>query len=112
MCPHSSRSTARFGKVRFQRKPDGTPDGGVHQLFTVVGRIDTGSPGCTSAALPPTDFETQYRNGNRRSAFPLQLFGLGLIEAIQDQTILEQPGLDRLPAGCAGDWRYAEPERQ
>ena len=33
----------RYGpirEVRFQRKPDGTPDGGVHQLFTVVGRSD------------------------------------------------------------------------
>ena len=27
-------------EVRFQRKPDGTPDGGVHQLFTIVGRSD------------------------------------------------------------------------
>lgn len=25
-------------EVRFARKPDGSPDGGVHQLFTVVGR--------------------------------------------------------------------------
>src|SRR5690348_15948252 len=29
-------------EVRFQRKPDGTPDGGVHALFTVVGRSDIG----------------------------------------------------------------------
>src|SRR6266853_4660550 len=35
-------------EVRFQRKPDGTPDGGVHQLFTVVGRSDAGSPGYSS----------------------------------------------------------------
>lgn len=27
-------------EVRFARKPNGTPDGGVHQLFTVVGRSD------------------------------------------------------------------------
>ena len=75
-------------EVRFQRKPDGTPDGGVHQLFTVVGRSDIGSPGCTAANLPPTDFETQYRNGNLSFRIPLQMFGLGLVEAIQDQTIL------------------------
>jgi mono/diheme cytochrome c family protein len=41
-------------EVRFQRKPDGTPDGGVHQLFSIVGRSDIGSPGCTAAELPPT----------------------------------------------------------
>ena len=75
-------------EVRFQRKPDGTPDGGVHQLFTVVGRSDSGSPGCTAAVLPQPDFETQFRNGNLSFRIPLQLFGLGLIEAIQDATIL------------------------
>ena len=75
-------------EVRFQRKPDGTPDGGVHQLFTVVGRSDIGSPGCTAAVLPSIDFETEYREGNLSFRIPLQTFGLGLIEAIQDQTIL------------------------
>src|ERR1044071_4364789 len=49
-------------EVRFQRKPDGTPDGGVHALFTIVGRSDIGAAGCTNAVLPPTDFETEYRN--------------------------------------------------
>ena len=76
-------------EVRFQRKPDGTPDGGVHQLFTIVGRSDIGAPGCTAAALPSIDFETQYRNGNLSFRIPLQTFGLGLIEAIQDLTILD-----------------------
>jgi CxxC motif-containing protein (DUF1111 family) len=75
-------------EVRFQRKPDGTPDGGVHALFTIVGRSDIGFPGCTAAELPSTDFETQYRAGNLSFRIPLQTFGLGLIEAIQDLTIL------------------------
>ena len=76
-------------EVRFQKKSDGTADGGVHALFTIVGRSDTGSPGCTVQALPPTDFESQYRNGNLSFRIPLQTFGLGLIEAIQDRTILD-----------------------
>src|SRR5262249_47768112 len=75
-------------EVRFQRKPDGTPDGGVHQLFTIVGRRDIGPPGCTANDLPSIDFETQYRNENLSFRSSLQTFGLGLIEAIQDQTIL------------------------
>jgi CxxC motif-containing protein (DUF1111 family) len=82
----------RYGpirEVRFQRKPDGSPDGGVHQLFTIVGRSDIGSAGCTAADLPPTDFETQYRNGNLSFRIPLQTFGLGLIESIPDRTILD-----------------------
>jgi CxxC motif-containing protein (DUF1111 family) len=79
-------------EVRFVKKPNGTPDGGVHQLFTVVGRSDTFPAGqantCTSRELPPTDFETQFRNGNARFRIPLQLFGLGIIDGIQDREIL------------------------
>jgi hypothetical protein len=92
-------------EVRFQRKPDGTPDGGVHQLFTIVGRTDIGVPGCTAAELPPTDFETQYRAGNLSFRIPLQTFGLGLIEAIQDSTILSSAAATaglRAPLGIGG----------
>ena len=81
-------------EVRFARKPDGTPDGGVHQLFTVVGRSDVFPPGqpntCTAEALPPTDFETQFKKGNLRFRIPLQLFGLGILDGIQDREILDR----------------------
>ena len=92
-------------EVRFQRNPDGTADGGVHALFTVVGRSDIGSPGCTAAVLPPADFETQYRNGNLSFRIPLQLYGLGLIEAIQDSAILNNlasTAASRAPLGIGG----------
>ncbi len=92
-------------EVRFQRKPDGTPDGGVHALFTIVGRSDIGAPGCSAANLPPTDFETQYHNGNLSFRIPLQTFGLGLVEAIQDLTILENSAATlalRGPLGIGG----------
>jgi hypothetical protein len=75
-------------EVRFARKPDGSPDGGVHQLFTVVGRVDIGGPGCTDATLPPIDFESEHRRGNTRFRIPLQLYGLGIIDSIQDAEIL------------------------
>jgi len=92
-------------EVRFQRKPDGTPDGGVHALFTIVGRSDIGAPGCTAAVLPPTDFETEYQKGNLSFRIPLQTFGLGLIEAIQDRTILGSAASTawlRAPLGIGG----------
>lgn len=95
----------RYGpirEVRFQRRPDGSPDGGVHQLFTVVGRSDVGAPGCTAAALPQPDFETQYRNGNLSFRIPLQLYGLGLIEAIQDSTILDNSASTKALRGPLG----------
>jgi hypothetical protein len=79
-------------EVRFAKKPDGTPDGGVHQLFSVVGRSDVFPPGqpgiCSAEALPPTDFETQFKNGNTRFRIPLQMFGLGILDGIQDREIL------------------------
>jgi di-heme oxidoreductase (putative peroxidase) len=79
-------------EVRFARKPDGTPDGGVHQLFTIVGRSDifpAGQPGtCTNSDVPPTDFEAEFRKGNTRFRIPLQTFGLGILDGIQDREIL------------------------
>jgi CxxC motif-containing protein (DUF1111 family) len=79
-------------EVRFVKKPDGTPDGGVHQLFTVVGRSDIFPAGqantCTAADLPPTDFEAELQRGNLRFRIPLQMFGLGILDSIQDREIL------------------------
>ena len=99
---------AQYGpirEVRFQKKPDGTPDGGVHALFTIVGRSDIGATGCSAAALPPTDFETEFRKGNLSFRIPTQTFGLGLIEAIQDLTILNNAASTvslRGPLGIGG----------
>src|SRR6516225_89505 len=79
-------------EVRFAKKADGTPDGGVHQLFTIVGRSDIFPAGqtntCTAEALPSTDFETEFANGNVRFRIPLQTFGLGILDGIQDSEIL------------------------
>ncbi len=92
---HVPSFITQFGpirEVRFAKKPDGTPDGGVHQLFTIVGRSDIFPAGqtntCTAEALPPTDFETQFANGNVRFRIPLQTFGLGILDGIQDSEIL------------------------
>ena len=34
-------------EIRFKQNPDGSPDGGVHAIFTITGRSD--APGCTIA---------------------------------------------------------------
>jgi di-heme oxidoreductase (putative peroxidase) len=104
LIPHRKGATnsvpsfiTRYGpirEVRFASKPDGQPDGGVHQLFTVAGRSDIFPPwqagSCTAADLPQPDFETQYRHGNLRFRIPLQLFGLGILDGIQDREILQR----------------------
>jgi CxxC motif-containing protein (DUF1111 family) len=70
-------------EVRFVRNPDGTPDGGVHSLFTIAGRSD--APGC-NVAQP--DFERELGRGNLIFRIPTPVFGAGLIEQIPDKTIL------------------------
>jgi len=73
-------------EVRFKFNPDGTRDGGVHALNTTRGDIsDPFNTGCD--AVQP-DFATQFANGNLSFRIPLQLFGLGLIESIEDTEIL------------------------
>jgi CxxC motif-containing protein (DUF1111 family) len=70
-------------EARFVKNPDGTRDGGVHDLFTIAGRSD--APGC---ALAQPDFETELAHGNVIFRIPTPTFGAGLIEQIPDSTIL------------------------
>jgi CxxC motif-containing protein (DUF1111 family) len=69
--------------VRFALNPDGTPDGAVHDLFTIAGRGD--AVGCT---IQQPDFATAVAQNNAFFRIPIPLFGAGLIEAIDDATIL------------------------
>ena len=73
-------------EVRFKYKPDGTRDGSVHQLWVVTG-INT-DPTIANCTITQPDFATQLKNGNLSFRIPLQLFGLGLIDSIQDREIL------------------------
>jgi Di-haem oxidoreductase, putative peroxidase len=73
-------------EVRFKFHPDGTRDGGVHQLWVVTGiNNDPTIPNCS---IVQPDFESQLRAGNLSFRIPLQMTGLGLIDSIQDQEIL------------------------
>ena len=70
-------------EVRFIRNKDGSPDGGVHALFTISARgIATG---CT---IEQPDFETEVANRNVTFRIPTPVFGAGLIEQITDAAIL------------------------
>ena len=69
--------------VRFQRNADGTPDGGVHDLFVVSGRSD--AAGCS---IVQPDFDEPRSRQNTSLRIPTPLFGAGLIEAMTDSTIL------------------------
>lgn len=69
-------------EARFIRNPNGTPDGGVHALFTIGGRSDTPS-GCN---LVQEDFSNASNISHR---IPTPTFGLGLVEAVPDATLVQ-----------------------
>ena len=70
-------------EARFVKNADGTPDGGVHDLFTIAGRSD--APGCV---LAQPDFEKELARRNVIFRIPTPVFGAGLIEQIPDKAIL------------------------
>lgn len=69
-------------EARFIRNPDGSLDGGVHGLYTIMGRTD--AEGCT---LAQPDFARQLANRNVIFRIPTPTFGLGLVEATPDSTL-------------------------
>ncbi len=63
------------------------PNGGVEDLFTVTGRSDAGS--CTSStALPQPSFASAIAANNIIFRIPTPVFGAGLIENLDDSTLL------------------------
>src|ERR1017187_7520053 len=86
--PSFALSYGPIREVRFKYKPDGTRDGGVHQLWTVRGSTnDSTIPYCS---LSQPDFLAQAIAGNLAFRIPLPMLGLGLIESIQDREILAE----------------------
>jgi CxxC motif-containing protein (DUF1111 family) len=79
----------REARFKFMTSPDGTvdrnqPDGSVHDLFTIQGRTDAPA-GCT---LAQEDFLGAASQHNLALRIPTPTFGDGLIEMIDDATIL------------------------
>ena len=81
--PAFVRQNGPVREARFVKNPDGSPDGGVHAIFTITGR--TGATGCT---LAQPDFATQLANHNVIFRIPTPTFGLGLMEMISDEAII------------------------
>ncbi len=84
-------------EARFVKNPDGTADGGVHDLFTITGR--TGATGCR---LAQPDFATQLANNNVIFRIPTPVFGAGLIEQIPDSVILANQASTASQRGSLG----------
>ncbi|HEX5435178.1 MAG TPA: di-heme oxidoredictase family protein, partial [Candidatus Angelobacter sp.] len=70
-------------EARFIKNPDGTLDGGVHDLFTIKGRVD--AP--TTCTLTQPDFATEEKNGNITLRIPIPTFGEGFVENASDDIL-------------------------
>jgi hypothetical protein len=68
-------------EARFQKTSKGAADGGVHDIFTIVG-----AAGAEACQLTQPDFEANRKNIIFR--IPTPVFGAGLIEQIRDADIL------------------------
>jgi len=84
-------------EARFVRNADGTPDGGVHAIFTISGR--PGADGCT---LKQPDFDAEMGRHNVIFRIPTPTFGAGLIENIPDSAIIANASSDAAAKGALG----------
>jgi hypothetical protein len=69
-------------EARFVSNPDGTPDGGVHDLFVISGRSD--ALGCN---IQQPDFPAALAKNNVVFRIPTPVFGLGLVENVPDNNL-------------------------
>jgi CxxC motif-containing protein (DUF1111 family) len=91
--------------ARFVRKPDGSPDGDVHAMYTIAGRAD--AKGCN---LKQPDFARQMADNNVVFRIPTPLFGLGLVENTPDATLranLASTAVARSKLGIGGNFNIS-----
>jgi CxxC motif-containing protein (DUF1111 family) len=84
-------------EARFVHNADGSPDGGVHALFTIAGRTD--AAGC---ALKQPDFAAAMAARNLVFRIPTPVFGAGLIEQIPDRAIMANAASQAGTKGALG----------
>jgi len=78
------------------------PNGGVEDLFTVTGRSDAGS-----CSLPQPSFNTAGQYNNIIFRIPTPTFGAGLIENLDDSTLLNNQAANlRNRLGVSGTFNH------
>lgn len=74
---------ARFPFIVTNGRVTQTPDGGVHDIFTITGRSDA-----RNCSMAQPNYELMQQLNNVIFRIPTPVFGAGLIENIPDATIL------------------------
>ena len=70
-------------EARFVRNPDGSPDGGVHDLYVI-----TGMPDAVGCNIAQPNFEEELDHHNVVFRIPTPIFGAGLVEEVTDVNLL------------------------
>jgi len=92
-------------EARFVLNPDGTPDGGVHDLFSIQGRSD--ASGCVFAQ---PNFAAQLSANNVIFRIPPPTFGDGLVEMVSDsnlQSAVTSQGQQNAALGISGQFNLS-----
>jgi CxxC motif-containing protein (DUF1111 family) len=101
--PSFISATGPVREARFVLNPDGTPDGGVHDLFVITGRKDT----THDCQIKQPDFGRQLAQNNVIFRIPTPTFGLGLVENVSDddlQAALADKSAVRAFSGISGEF--------
>jgi CxxC motif-containing protein (DUF1111 family) len=92
-------------EVRFITNPNGTADGGVHDLFVITGRTD--APGCN---IQQPNFAAALAANNAIFRIPTPVFGAGLVEGVSDlglENALAENGFLKQQLGIAGQFNHS-----
>ncbi|HLW98810.1 MAG TPA: di-heme oxidoredictase family protein [Candidatus Acidoferrales bacterium] len=95
--PPFIQSDGPIREARFIRNPDGSPDGGVHDLFTITKMQD--AAGCT---LTQPNFEQALDQHNVIFRIPTPVFGMGMVEEITDSNLLANAAANQFEKNILG----------
>jgi CxxC motif-containing protein (DUF1111 family) len=103
--PSFITSTGPIREARFVLNADGTPDGGVHDLFVITGRSDAGSCNATQP-----DFAAELAQNNVIFRIPPPTFGDGLVEGVSDvslQAVFAAQATQNASLGISGSFNLS-----
>ncbi len=91
-------------EARFILNDDGTPDGGVHDLFVISGRSDA-----QACHIAQPDFASAQAKNNVIFRIPTPVFGLGLVESVPDSGLEAAADADGVKSslGISGHFNHA-----
>jgi CxxC motif-containing protein (DUF1111 family) len=108
--PSFITATGPVREVRFVNNPDGTPDGGVHDLFVITGRTDLSNGVTNTCNIAQPNFAAAVAANNAIFRIPTPTFGLGYIEAVPDsglQAAFSAAAQQKRSLGISGTFNHS-----